>query len=134
MLLTARPLINVADVNTWEYADEVKFTQGDQVSVYFQLIDAQKDKALKLPGKRYVPATGAVLTVTLTSIDINKTYAKVATQPFPGDLSIWSFQVLATDSCVGTLSVKLSLIQSGLTTSGTVKNMLSIDAQSSAFI
>jgi len=134
MLLTARPLINVSDVNAWEYADEVKFTQGDQLYVYFQLIDAQKDKSLKLPGKRYVPASGATLVATISSIDLNKTYAKVASQPFSGDLSIWRIQVLSTDNCVGTMSIKLVLLESGLTTYGTIKNVLSIDPRTSTFI
>jgi hypothetical protein len=134
MLLTARPLINVSDVNSWEYADEVKFTQGDQVFVYFQLIDSQKDKTLKMPGKRYVPATGATLLATLNSIDINKTYTKVATQPFPGDLSIWRIQVLASDTIVGTLSMKLVLTESGISTYGVVKNMLSVEAQSQGLV
>ncbi len=134
MLLTARPLINVANVNTWEYADQVKFTQGDQVLVYFQLIDAIKDTSLKMPGKRYVAASGATLIATVNSIDINKTYAKVATQPFPGDLSIWQIQILASDQCVGTLTIKLALLESGLTTHGVIKNVLSIDPQSASFI
>ena len=130
MLLTARPIINVSDVNSWEYADEIRFTEGDQLYVYFQLMDAQKGKSMM----RYVPASGATLIATLNSIDLNKTYAKVATQPFSGDLSIWRVSILSTDSCVGTLSVNLTLVQSGVTTSGVIKNMLSINALSSSFV
>ncbi len=134
MLLTGRILINVADVNTWEYADEARFTQGDQTYVYFQLIDAEKDKSAKLPGKRYTPASGSVLTMTIHSIDAAKTYAKVATQPFPGDLSIWRIQVLSTDTIVGTASMKISLTETSVVTRGVIKNALSITAQSNGFV
>ncbi len=134
MLLTARPLINVADVNIWEYADEVRFTQGDQTYIYFQLIDAEKDKSAKLPGKRYVPSAGAVLTMVIHSIDIAKTYTKVATQPFVGDSSIWRIQVLSTDTIVGTASIKLSLTEGAITTRGVIRNALSIAATSNGFV
>ncbi len=45
MLLSARWLINVASVNDWDYADKVEFSEGDPVSVYFQLTDLSRDNA-----------------------------------------------------------------------------------------
>ncbi len=134
MLLSARVLINVADVNTFEYADEARFTQGDQTYIYFQLIDSEKDKTAKLPGRRYTPTAGATLVAVISSIDTAKTYTKVATQPYSGDLSIWRIQVLSTDTVVGTASIKLALTEGSVTTRGIIRNALSVSAQSSGLV
>ncbi len=109
MLLSARWLTNVVDVNTWDYADKVEFNEGDPVSVYFQLNDLSKDKPL---GKRYVPEAGATLQVTVTNLDDSKVYAKVATQVYSTtDASIWRFTISATDDITGTPSIQLQLTE-----------------------
>ncbi len=38
MLLSARPLKNVASANVFEYANTFEWTSGDTVTVFFQLI------------------------------------------------------------------------------------------------
>lgn len=133
MLLSARMLINVADVNTWENSTQLKFSEGDTQTVYIQLIDANKDASLKPSGKRYVPPATATLSVTITNIDSTKTVVKTASKPYSGDISIWSFSILPADGIKGTCSLKLQLTDSGVSTYGVVKNALSVEPLTSAY-
>jgi hypothetical protein len=136
MLLSARPLINVANVNTWSFADQIAFTQGDQVTIYFQLIDVLKDTSVqgfKPAGRRYIPASGATLSVTIPNIDTSKILTKVATNPYANDTSIWSFTILPTDPVVGTITLKLALTEGGVITYGVVNTALSIVPQDGSF-
>jgi len=113
MLLSCNILNGVASVNDFEFAQQIEFFEGDPVTVYIQLIDATKDRGADFnrKGRRYVPAAGAVMTVVITNIDDDKTYTKVATQPFSGDLSIWSFNISAANDIKGTPNLKLTLTE-----------------------
>ena len=132
MLLSARPLKNVASANVFEYANTFEWTSGDTVTVFFQLIDAQLDRpedGFVPPGRRFMPAVGSTLTVTLQTLDQLKQIAgRVATQPFPLDPSIWSFNVLASDLCTGTANLRLSLNQGGIITQGVLKNAFRVQS------
>lgn len=114
MLLSARILNNVASINSFEWADEAEFTQGDTVDIYFQLIDASLDKAVRgyqPAGRRYMPAAGATLSCKLDNIDDNIALTRAASQPFPLDPSIWKMNVLAADKIVGTCALVLTLTE-----------------------
>lgn len=119
MLLSARPLDNVIDVNTYEVVDHFEFTEGDAPSLYFQLLDLSKDKTERgfIPaGRRYIPAAGATLQVVLDNLDDLKVLTKVAVQPFSNDGSIWRIDIMSTDPvAAGTVRVKLALTE-GTTT------------------
>jgi hypothetical protein len=133
MYLTGRVLLNVADVNTWEYGDVYRLSQGDTPTLYLQLIDLDKDKDVlknRPSGKRYMPATGAVLTATIQNINAVNTVVKVATQPFANDPSIWAISILSTDPIVsGTFSLQLALTEGSKTTSAMVSNVINIGSQ-----
>jgi hypothetical protein len=119
MLLSARMLNGVADVNHFEAVQTLEFTQGDAPDIYFVLVDASADKALNPAGRRFVAGAGATLQVTLQDIDSSVTLVKYATQPFPEDKSIWKFSFdPVTDSAamaglVGTYALKLKLTEPG---------------------
>jgi hypothetical protein len=124
MLLSARLLSGVTDVNTFEVVTTLEMTQGDQQDVYFQLIDASVQKFASPKGRRYIPPSGASLRVTVQSLDSNQTLVGSATQPFSGDLSIWKFRWplppyqnadYDPDSVVGTFALKLVLTEPGTT-------------------
>lgn len=132
MLLSARFLNDVANVNSFEYAQVGQFTQGEATSVYFQLIDASLDSALKgfdPAGRRYIPATGATLSVVVNSIDDAKKITRAATNPFPDDRSIWKLDFLATDTISGTATLQLTLTEGLVIRKGLVKNGLRIASQ-----
>jgi hypothetical protein len=129
MLLSARFLNDVANVNSFEYAQVGQFTKGEATSIYFQLIDESLDGALKgfaPAGRRYVPATGATLSVVVNSIDDAKKITRVATNPFPDDRSIWKLDFLATDTISGTATLQLTLTEGSVVRKGIVKNGLRI--------
>lgn len=139
MLLSARVLDNCVNVNTWDYANQISFTQGDTVTVYIQLIDLNKDKPggpVYPSGRRYVPANGASLQVSIPSIQtapVNLNLTKIATQPFTGDGSIWSFTVNSSDNLTGTYTLLLTLTEGSVVTYGRMDNILSIAPRSASF-
>lgn len=131
MLLSARCLNDVANVNSFEYSDDIEFTAGDPASVYFQLTDASLDKSLDgfVPaGRRYMPAVGATLQCTVESIDDSKTLVRFATQPFVNDPSIWQLNFLASDTIRGTANIRLKLTEGSVVRSGLMKAVLRIQS------
>lgn len=136
MLLSARMLVDVASVNSYEPADSVRLTENDTVDVYFQLID----KSLDLPsqgfwpsGRRFVPAANATLQVTAQSIDGAKTIVRYASQPYSQDGSIWRLSILATDQVKGTYAFQLNLVEAGRSTRGVVQQAISVESLTQSF-
>lgn len=122
MLLSARILRNLCDVNTYEVALAQTMTEGDSnVSIYLQLIDTSADRALQgfsPAGRRYIPATGSSLIVTLDSLDDARKLVRTAVQPFVGDASIWRVDLLTSDNPKGTVSLRLKLTSGPTTLNG----------------
>lgn len=136
MLLSARPLVDVTTVNSFEFATTIQATEGDTIDLYFQLLD----KSLDLPtegfmpsGRRFVPATGATLQVVLQSIDGAKTITRYAQQPFSQDQSIWRLPILSTDSAKGTYSLQLTLTEGTKVTRGVAHQFVSFASVTEAF-
>lgn len=122
MLLSARILTDVSGVNSFSYANQAEWTAGDTVTLYLQLVDLTKDKALEgfVPGgRRFVPVSGATLRVTLTNIDDAKAITRSASQAYASlDGSIWAVSILASDTIQGTCDLVLALTQGGVVTTG----------------
>jgi hypothetical protein len=101
--------------------------------LYFQLVDASLDTDMQgynPSGRRYMPATGSTMTVQLQNIDDSKVVTRTATQPFVGDASIWSIQILATDAVHGSPQMLLTLVEPTKTIRGLVKNAIKIHSTS----
>lgn len=131
MLLSARILKDCANVNSFDYADSAQFTKGDVVDVFFQLIDASLDTAIENfipPGRRYMPAAGATLLVTVESIDDANKIVRAAVQPFATDGSIWKVSFYASDNIQGTANLRVVLTEGPKVTKGLLKNAFRIDA------
>ncbi len=129
MLLSAIFLTDVGSVNNFQESQYVTFTQGDQVTVYIQLRDMSvftASQGYKNPGRRYMPATGASLICSVPSLNPNAKIAKIASQPFPQDPSIWSFTFTAQDAVYGTQDLLLTLTENGVMTKGMVPQGLRI--------
>jgi len=130
MLLSARILKDVSSVNSFDYDTEHRFMQGNAETIYIQLTDLDKDRVkdgFKPSGRRYIPQTGATLTVTIRSIDDARTVQRQALQPFPGDPSIWQLQIMPTDRIAGACKMELALVEGGRTTRGeTTKCLVAI--------
>jgi hypothetical protein len=125
-------LNNVASANAFAWADQVEFTQGDTVDIYFQLIDATLDKAVKgfkPGGRRYMPAAGATLSVKVDNIDDNIAITRSCSQPFVQDPSIWKLTVVGTDKIVGTCALVLTLNEAGKITTGRTEAVVQVYGQ-----
>lgn len=137
MLLSARLLGNVSSVNSFSHEDTIRFTEGDTVTVYFQLIDLALDKSSDgfVPaGRRYMPEVGATMEITLGFIDDAKTIVRAATQPYPTrDPSVWALSLFATDSVRGTVDMRLKLTEGSKVTRGVIRQALSVEPQVSAY-
>lgn len=130
MLLGARILNDVQNVNSYDKADVAQFTKGDPATVYFQLVDLSVDKAVdgyNPPGRRYVPAVGAVLSCVVECIDSNIQITRFATQPFVSDdRSIWALQFQASDKVQGTANIRITLTEGSTVRTGLIKHALRI--------
>lgn len=114
MQLGSRFLNNVGGINQFDRADSITFTAGTDQQIYLVLVDASLDRTdqeFNPPGRRYCPPATSVLTVTLVNIDTAKVVTRVASQPFAGDLSIWTFPVLNSDPLDGTVTINLTLVE-----------------------
>lgn len=133
MLLSCSFLTQVADVNNYAEVLKVLMTEGDTVDVYLQLRDVSVNPAsagFHPPGRRYVPAAGATLQITVDSIDNARKIVKFGSQPFTNDSSVWKFTLLPTDKVVGTHPIKLVLTEGGKVTYGVLNNAVLAQPQS----
>lgn len=126
-------LDGVASVNSFNYVERFEFTEGDTARLYFQLIDASQDRTAqgwKPTGRRYMPAVGATLQVSLDNIDDDKKVTRAAVQAYPtSDPSIWYVNVLATDKVRGTVNLLLQLTESGIVKFGRLDAAASVANQ-----
>ena len=132
MILSARPLIDVASVNIYRPAPVWQFTENDPVSLYFQLVDTALDtetEGFTPAGRRYIPATGATMSVTLDSIDMIKSLTRSATNPYSDDRSIWLLQLLATDLVRGSIGMTLTLTEGSDIKRGRVQTIALVNSR-----
>lgn len=116
MNLSARALNSVASVNDFEATTQLEISQGSSPqTIYLQLVDLNKDRigqGFNPAGRRFVPVANSLVEITLTNIDDSKRLTRTASQPFPGDGSIWSIPLLATDpELLGTINVSVKVIE-----------------------
>lgn len=113
MRLGIRMLNNSSSINNLMYVNQVKIAPGETYTVYFQLVDldSQDPYQQKAP-IRYIPVTGATITINLTSINAANNISKIPTTPFSGDTSVWSFNLLASDTQIAAgVNMKVTLIE-----------------------
>jgi hypothetical protein len=140
MLLSARMLNGVADVNHFEVVPTLEFTQGDAPDIYFVLVDASVEKTKDPAYRRYCPAALATLQVTLRNVDSSISLTKTATQPFPtADTSIWkvSFNSVSDAAAIaglkGTYALKLVLTEGTKVTTGFASQAINITSTNPEF-
>jgi len=121
MLLSARMLNNVNDVNNFEVVQTLEMVKGDVAVIYLALIDASTEKHRDPTGRRYCAATGSTLKVVIQDINTAVTLTKYATRPFAADQSIWKvtldlvMDAVAIAGLCGTYALKLTLVEPGTT-------------------
>lgn len=104
-------LSDVCSVNQYTQVRELKFLQGNQQKVFFQLCKGDI---------RYIPqgVDSNSVVVSFGSLDEDKRIERTATQPYADDKSIWCVTIGAGD-CIGydAMSVELTETSGASTTS-----------------
>lgn len=108
MLLGATMLKSVQNVNSFQTTQQAILRQNNPNTVYFRLVDLEQTDQYGQP-LRYVPASGATLTATISSINADNFISRLATQPYSSDdRSIFALNILATDTVTtGNLDLQL---------------------------
>lgn len=119
-------LRDVGNVNQWSYASTPQVYEGDTASLFFQIVDREAQLAAGV-FRRYVPASGATLTLTLDSVEDARKVVRLPAQPFPTqDASIWRLDLSPADLIRGTIDVRLVLNEAGVVHNAVVKGALRI--------
>ena len=133
MRLNAKMLKNVANVNSWAYANEATIQEGQANEIYFQLVDFDQipgtSTSTVLPDSplRYMPqGTVIELSASFPSIDSAQEFSVVGTQPFPQDPSIWKVTLLSTQ-VPKSGNFKIKLMEDGKAKNILAKNAIAVD-------
>lgn len=131
MRLSAIPIINWNNINNFCTANQWTIRNGEQNTLYFQLVDLDQSPCCKngCPS-RYVAGVGvpnqpASIIVTFPSIDCTQAIQITATQD-TSDGSIWSVNLSSSQNPFGG-SVQFSLTQGTTVRSFSVLNMLGVE-------
>jgi hypothetical protein len=99
MRLGIQMLNSSSTVNSVLPVNQIQVNPGETSSVYFQLVDLDQKNG-NCPASRYMPMTGATLSILLTSLNAANNLTKLPTNPFPQDTSVWSFNLSASDTAI----------------------------------
>lgn len=124
MRLSAKSLKNVENLNTFQYTNQWIVRQdgnsGEEQSLYFQLVDLDKD------GIRYMPEVGAVVVVTFPDLDQSVQAVKTATNPFADDKSIFKIDLTVLD-IIASGNVKFQITEGNKIKKFSVTNMVTVE-------
>lgn len=124
MRLSAKSLKNVENLNTFQYTNQWIVRQdgnsGEEQSLYFQLVDLDKD------GIRYMPEVGAVVVVTFPDLDQTVQAVKTAVNPFAEDRSIFRIDLTVLD-IIASGNVKFQITEGSKVKKFSVTNMVTVE-------
>lgn len=87
-------LDNASVLNGLKYLNQVYISPGDTASVFFQIVDLDSVNQNNLIGNRYMPISGATMSMIIQSVNDRKTLVLTPTMAFPNDdRSIWTFSL-----------------------------------------
>lgn len=94
--LSARPLVNFQNINSFKYSNQWIISAGNPDTLYFQVTN------LDSCGLRYIAGLGTTNTpvqmqVSFPSIDCNSAFTLIAQQD-PNDGSVWSVSIPSTNT------------------------------------
>ena len=92
MQLGIKILNSSSSLNNLMYVNQIVITPGETKTVYFQTTD------LDFNGQRYIASNAASMSITINNINSSYTVTKIPSNPFPGDKSIWSFNLNTTET------------------------------------
>lgn len=124
MRLSAKSLKNVENLNTFAYTNQWTVRQdgmsGEEQSIYFQLVDLDKD------GIRYMPQASATVKVTFPELDETTAVVKTASNPFADDRSIFKIDLTVSD-VIASGNVIFEITEGGKVKKFSVTNMVTVE-------
>jgi hypothetical protein len=112
MVLVFKFLEEVKDVNTFVEVDRRKVIKGNSTTLYFRLLQDKSEIEDHLPHLRYIPQSGASISVKFDHIDSEKVLTRTAVLAFPSDdRSVWKVELLSTDLNIAFNSMSVSLAE-----------------------
>jgi hypothetical protein len=126
--LSARPIIDFQNINSFQYANQWIIRAGDQTQLYFQIVNL--DSCPEDCPQRYILGLGASnqpvqVRVTFPSIDCNTTFTLIAQQD-PNDGSVFSVVVPYT-SQPQTGNVQFTVYQGNNINNFSVLQMMNVE-------
>jgi len=124
MRLSAKALKNVDSINAWSYTENWTVRSdgdsGETVSLYFQLVDLDRDSI------RYIPSALATMSVTFPALDDLALITIAATVAFSDDRSIMKVDIASTQLPYSG-AVRFALTDGGVTKSFVVYGFISVE-------
>lgn len=98
MRLSAKIVVNYANVNQFSYANQWKIRAGEPNTLYFQVVDLDQMDSCGMAGLRHMVGVGSInqpfgITVRFPSVDDSKTILATASMADPNDPSIWQVSI-----------------------------------------
>ena len=125
MLLSAKIIKNFCNINDFSYGNQWTIRAGEPNTLYFQLVDKDKD------GLRYIAGVGSNnqpvgVIVTFASIDSAQTITATATQVSSADGSVWAVS-LSGSQVPKSGSVTFAVTEGSVTRRFTAMNVLGVE-------
>jgi len=109
-----RLLENVNSYNSFCEVDKFEHVNGSQQDIYFRLIQKNSSSCGECDNLRWLPSTGATVSVTFDNIDQANVINRAATMVYASDdRSIFKVTLLANEKISG--AMKVTLTDGGLT-------------------
>jgi hypothetical protein len=130
--LSARPIIDFQNINSFQYANQWIVRAGDQTTLYFQIVNL--DSCPESCPQRYILGIGSSnqpvqVRVTFPSIDCNSAFTLIAQQD-PDDGSVFSVVVPYT-STPQTGNVRFVVYQGNNVSNFEVLQMMNVEYSNS---
>lgn len=135
MRLSAKPLKNVTNINSWKLSNQWFIGEGQANSLYLQLVDLEVETALNpsngafpnMPIRYISGATVITLKAEFDSVDDAEVISITASQPFANDKSIWKLD-LSSSQNPGNGNVKITLTEDSVDKSFIMMNVIVLDS------
>lgn len=131
MKLGVRVLNSNSTLNNLMHLNQIEVSPGETATVIMQLVDLTTVSESNRIGNRYMPATGATLSVTIQSNNSANVLTKVASQPFAQDASVWQITLNATETAqIGAMDLLVTLTEGASIKKANGKQTLIADSSS----
>lgn len=134
MRLSGRVLRNVLDVNHWQQSNQAFVQEGQENTIYVQLMDADFSTAnaerspafIEFPIRYLSQASAVSVFAKFDAIDDEDAFEITGTKPFADDKSIWKF-VLADDKTPRSGNLIIRIVEDGVQRSFLIKNAVAVE-------